>query len=82
MRREIGPFERMDFIQDAFTLEKWTIYEDVVKRFEMTQHEIAMIPKDAQGGLTWEPDLPGYFEQPLRCKYPGCKNFPMWKCDM
>ena len=81
MRREIGHYGRTDFIQDAFTLEKWTIYDDLVSRLKMSAHEIDMIPKDSQGGLTWDPDSPGYFEQPLRCKHPGCKNFPMWKCD-
>lgn len=81
MRREIGNFDRTDFIQDAFTLEKWTIYDDLVSRLKLSTHEIDMIPKDSQGGLTWDPDSPGYFEQPLRCKYPGCKNLPMWRCD-
>jgi hypothetical protein len=31
-------------MQDAFPLEKWTIYDDVVSRLKMSSQEIAEIP--------------------------------------
>ena len=81
MRREIGNFHREDFLQDGFSLEKYTKLDDLVRHFKLSSHDMGLIPKDEQDGYIWDPTRPDYDQQPLRCKIPGCKNFPMWKCD-
>lgn len=33
---------------------------------------------DANGDPIWDPTDP---DCPIKCAYPGCKNFPLWSCD-